>query len=123
MNGRLGPVLVLIVIGGCAGNSRELAARDAYWSGEVRDFFSSPHSLDDLHAWLRWHDVYYTFDDSNIVNGHWAVEVETVYSDWSSCEFWHVTLDVMVSGAKEITGYSLKRLGTCWYGEHVVSIV
>ena len=112
----LAVALFLIVLGeGCAREPEQLTARDRYWSREVREFLSSPRSLDDLHSWLREHQVYYTFDDSNVVNGHWVAGLETIYPDTLFCEFWRFTLDVTVDEAREIAGYSLARVGACWY--------
>lgn len=108
--------LCVIVLGeGCAREPEQLTARDRYWSREVREFLSSPRSLDDLHSWLREHQVYYTFDDTDVVNGHWVAGLETIYPDTLLCEFWRFTLDVTVDEARKIAAYSLARIGACWY--------
>src|SRR5262245_48968962 len=115
MIARVAVALLLIAVAACDRAPQEVATRSSYWSGEVRGFLASPRTLDDLHFWLRAHNVFYTFDESDLVNGHWVVGLETLPVDTLSCEFWRITLDVTVNDGHKIEGYSLKRIGTCWF--------
>ena len=115
MIARIAIALLLIAVVACDSAPQDVATRSSYWSRELRDFLASPRTLDDLHSWLRARNVFYTFDPSDVVNGHWVVGLETLPVDTLSCEFWRITLDVTVTDAQDIEGYSLKRVGTCWF--------
>jgi hypothetical protein len=58
----------LIGLAGCGGGVKA-DEREAYWASELGEFFVNERNLSELHPWLREHDVYYTIQESDIVDG------------------------------------------------------
>jgi hypothetical protein len=88
--------------------------REQYWKREAAAFFEVDKDMGELHSWLRSHDIYYTFEDSEIFNGQWTKGLETIHTDSFVCDPWEILLAVEVNESKEIVEYRVSRLGTCW---------
>ena len=87
--------------------------RNEYWSSEIDFFFAHDRSLDELHSWLRNHNVYYTFEDSDIVDGKWRVGLEQIQLDGIVCEKWAFYLEVAVDDSREVQSHLLEQMGVC----------
>src|SRR4051794_40551269 len=104
--------LLLVAVSSCNGQDKA-AEREAYWSAATATYFAQPRQLGDLHAWLREQNVYYTFDNTDIVNGVWNVGLETVLVDTLVCEAWSVRLSLHVTPAGQITEHQITKQGRC----------
>jgi hypothetical protein len=104
--------LLLVAVSSCTGKD-QAAEREAYWSAATGKFFAQPRQLGELHAWLREKNVYYTFNDSDIVNGAWNVGLETVLVETLVCEAWNVRLSVHVTSSGQITDHKITKQGRC----------
>lgn len=76
-------------------------------------FFQAPRSMDDLHSWLLEKQVYYTFDEDEILNGHWSKGLETIYANGIVCESWTIRLNVTVNDKSEILTHTVDKTGVC----------
>ena len=104
---------LLLLLAGCGPNT-EVAEREEYWKAEAASFFEVERELSELHSWLREHEVYYTFEESEIIDGNWTKGLEKIYDDSSICDPWTILLTVSLVDSGEILEYSISRLGTCW---------
>lgn len=109
---RFACAVLLTILIGCGGNNN-VDEREVYWTDELARFFETERNLSDLHPWLRMHDVYYTFDDSDIVDEVWRVQLEWILLDELVCESWFFFLDVTVDKSNQIKEYSLEQQGIC----------
>lgn len=112
MRTRLPLLLVLLAISGCA-RYGEVSEREEYWKAEAESFFQSPRNMNDLHSWLRERQVFYTYEDHEIVDGEWAQVLEKIYVDGIVCESWAILLRVTVGGEGEVLTHSVRSSGTC----------
>ena len=70
--------------------------------------------MDELHSWLRSHDIYYTFENSELLDGRWTIGLETIHTDSFVCDPWKILLTVQVNNTDEIVDHNVHRLGMCW---------
>jgi len=110
----VGVLVVVLVLSGC-GPIPEVETRFAYWSGETDLFFEKARTLDDLHGWLRAHGIFYTFEDSDVIDGKWAMTLETVYPDTVRCEFVNIQVSVTVDDLQRVRTHSLSQDRACWW--------
>jgi hypothetical protein len=116
-NGKAGPVAglaVVLALSGC-GPVPEVETRLGHWRREVDLFFAQARTMDDLHRWLRARDVIYTFEDRDIVDGHWAMTLEKIYPDTIRCDWVDIKMSVSVDDLRRIQGHSLEKYGACWW--------
>ena len=106
-------LLLSLALSGCGPNA-EVTEREEYWTAEAASFFKAERRMSELHSWLREHEVYYTFEESEIIDGRWAKGLEKVYVDSSVCDPWTILLTVTVGDSDEILEHSVRRLGSCW---------
>jgi len=105
---------VVLVLSGC-GPVPEIETRFTYWSRETDLFFEQARTMDDLHGWLRARGIVYTFDDTDIVDGKWAMTFEKIYPDTVRCEWVDIQLNVAVDDMHQIQTHSLSRNRACWW--------
>jgi hypothetical protein len=107
-------LIVVSLLAGCTGEA-QVAERESYWSKKAGVFFDTEPSLEDLHHWLRDNDRYYTFDESEIVDGEWNVALETVRVETIVCESWTIFLEVTIDKDRNISDYKITKQGACLY--------
>ena len=106
-------IVIVLILSGC-GHPDVVAEREKFWQQEAATFFTENRDLGDLHSWLRSHNIYYTFERTEILNGRWTKGLETIYTDSFTCDPWKILLTVTVNDSDEIVEHSVSRLGTCW---------
>ena len=82
---------------------------------ETSLFIRGRVTLDDLHTWLREHQVFYTFEDSDIADGNWRMTVETVYPEGLRCEFVNIVLHVQLDESQVIQSFYYDFEDACWW--------
>lgn len=107
-------VLVLMALSGC-GNRSDFEERVDYWQSETAYFIRGRVTLDELHRWLRERGVFYTFEDSDIVDGNWRMTVETVYPKGIRCQFANIVLHVQLDESQVIQSFYYDFEGACWW--------
>ena len=107
-------VTVSILILASCGHPDVVGEREKVWKEEAARFFAEDRDLGDLHSWLRSHNIYYTFERAEILNGQWTKGLETIHTDSFICDPWKIMLTVTVNDSDEIVEYGVSRLGTCW---------
>ncbi len=105
-------LLATLMLYGC-GDMKEVEQRSDYWQIETSLFIRGHVTLDELHTWLREHEVVYTFDDSDIVDGNWRIIVETVRPKSFRCEFVHIILNVQLDPTNVIQSFYFDFDGGC----------
>ena len=104
---------VVLVLSGC-GPLPEVDTRFAYWSRETDLFFEEPRTIDDVHGWLRVRNIVYTFEDTDIVNGEWAMTLEKIYPE-TIRESVDIRLSVAVDDLHKVQRHSLGQNRACWW--------
>ena len=112
MTTRLAIAILLFSLSSCGGEA-EVSEREEYWSKSVASFFGSKRTLDELHGWLRENGRYYTFDESEVTDGHWTIVLETIYVDTFFCEAWMISLDTSIDQTGVIRDYAISKHGRC----------
>lgn len=107
-------VLLLSLIGvASCGKNQDVEEREAYWTAEAEQYFQTPRDMEDLHSWLRKKQVFYTFEEKEIVDGQWVKVVEKIYVDGFVCESWSILLTITVNDENEILTHDVSAAGTC----------
>ena len=88
--------------------------RMQYWSDETNQFFGDPRTMQDVHMWLRSHNIIYTFDDSDIINGNWTMTLEKIYPDSWRCEWIDININITVNDSREVQDHKLNESRSCW---------
>ena len=78
-------------------------------------FFSEARTLQDVHSWLRSHNVIYTFEDSDITNGEWSMTLEKVYFDGWWCDWVDIKVDVTLDDVQQVQDHGLSLKRACWW--------
>ncbi|NNE33605.1 MAG: hypothetical protein HKN13_00100 [Rhodothermales bacterium] len=105
-------VVLALLVTGCKSEDI-LAEREAYWTGELAVFFSESRTLAELRSWLREHEVIYTFDEQEVVDGEWSVVLEQVDGDGLVCAFWLARLEVKIQSGGMISDHAFSKEGMC----------
>ena len=106
------PVLLLLV---SCGPIPRVDQRMKYWAGEAESFFGDDRKMQEVHSWLRSHNVIYTFDDGDIIDGSWTMTLEKVYIENWQCEWIDIQLVVSVDDAQTIQSYELTQYRACMW--------
>ena len=99
-------IIVMLLAGGCSQNedvNRQVIA----WENKTNAFFEEKKTLENLHSWLREQNVYYTFHNSEVKNGDWAVGLETINVDTFRCERVKVILNVTMNSEGVINTHNV----------------
>ena len=109
-------LLILTVLGVAAcGPIPQVDVRAQYWAGEANSFFDEQRTMQEVHSWLRSNNVIYTFEESDIVDGHWTMTLEKVYLDGWRCEWIDIQINVSVNDSLAIQGHDLAQKRSCWW--------
>ncbi len=111
---RIALVSISLLLASC-GPVPQVAERTDHWAGEVESFFASKRNMQEVHAWLRSHNVIYTFDESDIIDGSWTMKLEKVYVENWRCEWVDVQIVVSVDDALLITGHEIAERRACMF--------
>ena len=72
--------------------------------------------MKEAHAWLRARNVYYTFDESDIIDGVWKVAVDQIYLKSFRCEWSRVWLHIYVDASRNTNAWYLSFEDNClWH--------
>ena len=107
-------LVALFVLPSACGSPDIVGEREQFWQQEAAAYFETGRDLADLHSWLRSYDIYYTFEESELLNGQWTKGLETIYVDSFICDPWKILLTVKVDDSEKIVEYEISRLGMCW---------
>ena len=114
MVARFRALAIALVLSGC-GPLPEVETRFAYWSRETDLLFDEARTLDDLHGWLRAHNILYTFEDTDVVDGEWAMTLEKIYPDTARCDWVDIQLSVTVDNSQQVQSHTLSQKRACWW--------
>jgi len=107
-------VSVLLLLASC-GPIPPVDERKEYWSGEVETFFATERTMQEVHSWLRLHNVVYTFDESDIIDGSWTMTLEKVYVENWRCEWVDIQIVVSVDDALSVEGHEMTEHRVCMF--------
>jgi hypothetical protein len=111
---RFVPISVLFLLVAC-GPIPQVDERKEHWSGEVESFFAAERTMQEVHSWLRSHNVIYTFEESDIVDGRWAMTLDKVYVENWRCEWIDIQIVVSVDDALTVTGHEMTEHRVCMF--------
>jgi hypothetical protein len=106
------PIFALVA---ACGPIQQVENRVEYWSAESNRFFAEPRTMQDVHSWLRSHEIIYTFDDADTVDGNWSMTLEKIYLDGWRCEYVDIKIDITVDGSRQVQDQSLRTDRACWW--------
>lgn len=107
-------VSILYLLVSC-GPIPQVDERNRYWSVEVESFFATERTMQEVHSWLRSHNVIYTFDESDIINGSWTMTLEKVYVENWRCEWVDIQIVVSVDDALSVVGHEMAEQQVCLF--------
>jgi len=107
-------VSVLFLLVSC-GPIPQVDARKQYWSGEIESFFGTERTMQEVHSWLRSHNVIYTFDESDFINGSWTMTLEKVYVENWRCEWVDIQIVVSVDDSLSVEGHDMTEHRVCMF--------
>jgi len=107
-------VSVLLLLASC-GPIPQVDERKKHWSGEVETFFASERTVQEVHSWLRSHNVIYSIDESDINDGSWTMTLEKVYVENWHCEWVDIQIVVSIDDALSVTGHEMTEHRVCMF--------
>ena len=69
----------------------------------------------EVHSWLRSYNVIYTFSESDIVNGNWAMTLEKIYLDGWRCDWIDIQIMLSVDDTLTVQSHDLSQKRACWW--------